>query len=146
MSCIVILMSSLNGFHSHLLPFDRLWDVFFLIFLNALLRSGKNLTLPVAPSKKPFPRRQHFRKSNVAQCHERPESLLKLPSLSSRPLPPSKKKNIRPPQLNKPCGQSRSQSMPVRGLCSGMTLHNPRTGILWERDCLVVVYSKAVPS
>jgi hypothetical protein len=24
--------------------------------------------------------------------------------------------------------------MPVRGLCSGMTLHNPRTGILWERD------------
>ena len=31
-------------------------------------------------------------------------------------------------------GQSRSQSMPVRGLCSGMPLHNPRTGILWERD------------
>jgi hypothetical protein len=30
--------------------------------------------------------------------------------------------------------QSRSQSMPVRGLCSGMPLHNPRTGILWERD------------
>jgi hypothetical protein len=33
-------------------------------------------------------------------------------------------------QLRKP--QSRSQSMPVRGLCS---VHNPRTGILWERDC-----------
>ena len=30
--------------------------------------------------------------------------------------------------------QSRSQSMPVRGLCSGMPLPNPRTGILWERD------------
>ena len=30
--------------------------------------------------------------------------------------------------------QSRSQSMPVRGLCSDMPLHNPRTGILWERD------------
>ena len=27
--------------------------------------------------------------------------------------------------------QSRSQSMPVRGL-----LHNPRTGILWERECV----------
>ena len=32
--------------------------------------------------------------------------------------------------------QSRSQSMPVRGLYSGMImpLPNPRTGILWERD------------
>ena len=28
--------------------------------------------------------------------------------------------------------QSRCQSMPVRGLCSGTT--NPRTGILWEQD------------
>ena len=35
------------------------------------------------------------------------------------------------------CVQSRSQSMPVRGLCSG-TIHNPRTGIIWERDWLVL--------
>ena len=37
--------------------------------------------------------------------------------------------------------QSRSQSMPVRGLCSGMTLHNPRTGILWERDWTTSVFN-----
>ena len=30
--------------------------------------------------------------------------------------------------------QSRSQSMPVRGLGCGMPQPNPRTGILWERE------------
>jgi hypothetical protein len=37
--------------------------------------------------------------------------------------------NIKPNTI-----QARSQSMPVRGLGSGITLPNPRTGILWERD------------
>jgi hypothetical protein len=36
------------------------------------------------------------------------------------------------------CVQSRSQSMPVRGLGSVMPLPNPRTGILWERDWIVL--------
>jgi hypothetical protein len=40
--------------------------------------------------------------------------------------------------VDQPRTQSRSQSMPVRGLGCGMPQPNPRTGILWERDCLVL--------
>jgi hypothetical protein len=48
---------------------------------------------------------------------------------------PSVNNNNENGQQSPQLGQSRSQSMPVRGLCSVMPLHNPRTGILWERDC-----------